>query len=104
MAFYRQIEPIPLKTRGLSKPLKTRLFSSNYFFVESKRVLRAFSCFEVPSVLTNFTTYAVEKTVALLWESSLFVKIVAEQQKTPVLQTCNPRYPGEREDARGELN
>ena len=103
MGFCRQIEAMRLKAKGLSKPLKTRLFSSNYFFVESKRVLRAFSCFEVPSVLTNFTTYAVEKTVALLWES-LFVKNVAEQQKTPVLQTCNPRYAGEREDTRGELN
>ena len=57
MAFYRQNEPIPLKTRGLPKPLKTRLFSANYFFVENKRVLKDFSCFKAPSALTIFICF-----------------------------------------------
>ena len=54
MVFYRQIEPIRLKAKDLPKPLKIRKFSAKYFFVEKKRVLRAFSCFEVPPALTNF--------------------------------------------------
>ena len=60
MAFYRQIEPIHLKTRGLSKPLKTRLFSANNFFVENKRVLKAFGRFEASSALTIFICFANE--------------------------------------------
>ena len=54
MAFLSQIEPMHLKTSGLQKPLKIRKFSAKYFFVENKRVLRAFGCFEVPSALTIF--------------------------------------------------
>ena len=60
MAFYRQIEPIHLKARGLSKPLKTRLFSANNFFVENKRVLKAFGRFEASSALTIFICFANE--------------------------------------------
>jgi hypothetical protein len=57
MAFCRQIESMHLKAKGLLKPLKTRLFSANNFFVENKRVLKVFSCFEAPSALTNFLNY-----------------------------------------------
>ena len=54
MSFYRQIEPIRLKAKGLPKPLKTRKFSANYFFVENKRVLRVIGRVEAPYALTNF--------------------------------------------------
>ena len=57
MGFCRKIDSIRLKVKYLLKPLKTRKFSAKYFFVEKKRVLRAFSCFEVPSVLTHFNGY-----------------------------------------------
>ena len=60
MAFYRQIEPIRLKAKGLPKPLKTRLFSANNFFVENKRVLKAFGRFEASSALTIFICFANE--------------------------------------------
>ena len=74
MAFCRQFEPIHLNAKCLPKPLKTRLFSANNFFVENKRVLKVFGCFEAPSDLTNFlnTTLSGNQCACMLYCISRF--------------------------------